>query len=158
MAAALGMIAGCQKPEMIQIAAPEDVVAPVLEAVEGPVEITPDNMVGSKVTFVWSAADYGVATQVNYALEAATAAAPETKVSITSGLTKTTVDVDYETLNGILFNDLKLGDGVAEDVLFTVSAKVGEYTPIYSNTITVSCKVTAAEKQYAKLTVAGSYD
>ena len=151
------MIAGCQKPEMIQIAAPEDVVAPVLEAVEGPVEITPDNMVGSKVTFVWSAADYGVATQVNYALEAATAAAPETKVSITSGLTKTTVDVDYETLNGILFNDLKLGDGVAEDVLFTVSAKVGEYTPIYSNTITVSCKVTAAEKQYAKLTVAGSY-
>ena len=157
MAAALGMIAGCQKPEMIQIAAPEDVVAPVLEAVEGPVEITPDNMVGSKVTFVWSAADYGVATQVNYALEAATAAAPETKVSITSGLTKTTVDVDYETLNGILFNDLKLGDGVAEDVLFTVSAKVGEYTPIYSNTITVSCKVTAAEKQYAKLTVAGSY-
>ena len=157
MAAALGMIAGCQKPEMIQIAAPEDVVAPVLEAVEGPVEITPDNMVGSKVTFVWSAADYGVATQVNYALEAATAAAPETKVSITSGLTKTTVDVDYETLNGILFNDLKLGDGVAEDVLFTVSAKVGEYAPIYSNTITVSCKVTAAEKQYAKLTVAGSY-
>ena len=151
------MIAGCQKPEMIQIAAPEDVVAPVLEAVEGPVEITPDNMVGSKVTFVWSAADYGVATQVNYALEAATAAAPETKVSITSGLTKTTVDVDYETLNGILFNDLKLGDGVAEDVLFTVSAKVGEYAPIYSNTITVSCKVTAAEKQYAKLTVAGSY-
>ena len=39
MAAAVGMIAGCQKPEIMQIAAPEDVVAPVLEAVEGPVEI-----------------------------------------------------------------------------------------------------------------------
>lgn len=30
LAAAVGMIAGCQKPEMIQISAPEDVVAPVL--------------------------------------------------------------------------------------------------------------------------------
>ena len=157
MAAALGMIAGCQKPEMIQIAAPEDVVAPVLEAVEGPIEITPSNMVDGKVTFTWSAADYGVATQVNYSLLAATAAAPETKVSITSGLTTTTAEVAYEALNAILFNDLKLNDGVAEDVVFTVSSKVGEYAPVYSNAITVSCKVTAAEKQYPKLTVAGSY-
>ena len=157
MAAAIGMIAGCQKPEMIQIAAPEDVVAPVLEAVEGPIEITPSNMVDGKVTFTWSAADYGVATQVNYSILAATAAAPEAKVSITSGLTTTEVEVAYETLNAILFNDLKLNDGVAEDVVFTVSAKIGEYTPIYSNAITVSCKVTAAEKQYPKLTVAGSY-
>ena len=130
MAAAVGMIAGCQKPEMIQIAAPEDVVAPVLEAVEGPIEITPSNMVDGKVTFTWSAADYGVATQVNYSLLAATAAAPETKVSITSGLTKTSAEITYETLNAILFNDLKLNDGVAEDVVFTVSAKIGEYTLI----------------------------
>ena len=157
MAAAVGMIAGCQKPEMIQIAAPEDVVAPVLEAVEGPIEITPSNMVDGKVTFTWSAADYGVATQVNYSLLAATAAAPEAKVSITSGLTTTEAEIAYETLNAILFNDLKLNDGVAEDVVFTVSAKLGEYTPVYSNAITVSCKVTAAEKQYPKLTVAGSY-
>jgi hypothetical protein len=90
MAAALGMIAGCQKPEMVQIAAPENVVAPVLEAVEGPIEITPSNMVDGKVVFTWSAADFGVATQVNYSLLAATAAAPATKVSITSGLTVTT--------------------------------------------------------------------
>ena len=84
MAAALGMIAGCQKPEMIQIAAPEDVVAPVLAAIEGPIEITPANMVGEKVTFTWSAADYGVATQVNYSLEAATAAALEAAVRLSA--------------------------------------------------------------------------
>ena len=166
MAAALGMIAGCQKPEMVQIAAPEDVVAPVLEAVEGPIEITPSNMVDGKVAFTWSLADYGVMTQVNYSLEAATAANPDTKVTITSGITanaaaleagKISSEVAYEALNAILFNDLKLNDGVAEDVLFTIAAKVGEYAPVYSNTITVSCKVTAAEKQYPKLTVAGSY-
>ena len=166
MAAALGMIAGCQKPDMVQIAAPEDVVAPVLEAVEGPIEITPSNMVDGKVAFTWSLADYGVMTQVNYSLEAATAADPDTKVTITSGITanaedleagKISTEIAYETLNAILFNDLKLNDGVAEDVLFTIASKVGEYAPVYSNSVAVSCKVTAAEKQYPKLTVAGSY-
>ena len=158
MAAAVAMLAGCYQPEMNMIAAPEDVVAPVLEAVEGPIEITPTNMVDGKVAFNWSAADFGVATQVNYSLLAATAAAPEATVSITSGLTNTTAEVDYETLNGILFNDLKLNDGIEEDVLFTVSAKVGEYAPVYSNSIAVACKVTAAEKQYPKLYVVGSYN
>ena len=157
MAAAVGMVAGCQKPEMIQIAAPEDIKAPVLEALAGPIEITPTNMGLEKVTFSWSAADYGVATQVNYSLEAARAAAPETVVTITSGLTVTSAEVTYDVLNQILFNDLKLTDGVAEDVVFKIGAKLGEYEKSYSNAITVSCKVTAAEKVYPKLTVAGSY-
>ena len=166
MAAALGMIAGCQMTDMVQIAAPEDVVAPVLEAVEGPIEITPSNMVDGKVAFTWSLADYGVMTQVNYSLEAATAANPDTKVTITSGITanaealeagKISTEIAYEALNAILFNDLKLNDGVAEEVLFTIASKVGEYAPVYSNSVAVSCKVTAAEKQYPKLTVAGSY-
>ena len=166
MAAALGMIAGCQMTDMVQIAAPEDVVAPVLEAVEGPIEITPSNMVDGKVAFTWSLADFGVMTQVNYSLEAATAADPDTKVTITSGITanaealeagKISTEIAYEALNAILFNDLKLTDGVAEEVLFTIASKVGEYAPVYSNSVAVSCKVTAAEKQYPKLTVAGSY-
>ncbi len=158
MAAAVGMIAGCQKPEMIQIAAPEDVKAPVLDAVAGPIEITPTNMGLEKVTFSWSAADYGVPTQINYSLEAARAAAPETVVTITSGLTTTTAEVTYDVLNQILFNDLKLADGVAEDVTFKIGAKLGEYEKVYSNAITVSCKVTAAEKVYPKLYVVGSYN
>lgn len=158
MAAAAAMVAGCYKPEMNQIAAPEDVVAPVLEAVEGPIEITPSNMVDGVVAFTWSAADYGVSTQINYSLEAATAAAPDAKVTITSGITTTSAEVDYETLNAILFNDLGLADGVAEDVNFSIGVKVGEYAKIYSNAVTVSCKVTAAEKQYPKLWVVGSYN
>ena len=158
LAAAAGMIAGCQKPEMIQIAAPEDVKAPVLEEIQGPIEITPSNMALEKVTFAWSAADYGVATQVNYSLEAATAAAPAKVVTITSGLTTTSAELTYDVLNQILFNDLELADGVAEDVVFKVGAKVGEYEKIYSNAVTVSCKVTAAEKVYPKLYVVGSYN
>lgn len=166
MAAAVGMIAACQKTEMVQIAAPENVVAPVLEAVEGAIEITPSNLGLESAAFTWSLADYGVKTQVSYSLEAAAAVNPDNKVVIVSGITadaaaleagSLTFEVAYEDLNGILFNDLKLNDGVAEDVLFMVASKVGEYAPVYSNAITVSCKVTAAEKQYPKLTVAGSY-
>ena len=167
MAAAVGMIAACQKTEMVQIAAPENVVAPVLEAVEGAIEITPSNLGLEKAAFTWSLADFGVKTQVNYSLEAATAANSDAKVVIVSGITadtealeagSITFEVEYEKLNAILFNDLKLNDGVAENVLFTIGAKVGEYAPVYSNAITVSCKVTAAEKQYPKLYVVGSYN
>ena len=164
MAAALGMLAGCYKPEMVQISAPEDVVAPVLEAVEGPIEITAANMANGEVAFAWTPAEYGVNTQVDYSLEVAAAAAPETKVTITSGITEPAVDtthitakVTYETLNAILYNDLGLADGVAEDVLFFVGAKVGEYAKIYSEGVKVSAQITAAEKEYPKLTVAGSY-
>ena len=133
MAAALGMFAGCYKPEMIQVSAPEDVVAPVLEAIQGPIDITAENMANGSVEFKWSLADYGVKTQVNYAIEVATAAAPTAVVTLTSGLTADTTalntnlmtaTVAYETLNQILFNDLKLGDGIAEDILFTVAAQV----------------------------------
>ena len=167
MAAAVGMIAACQKTEMVQIAAPENVVAPVLEAVEGAIEITPSNLGLEKAAFTWSLADFGVKTQVNYSLEAAAAANSDAKVVIVSGITadtealeagSITFEVEYEKLNAILFNDLKLNDGVAENVLFTIGAKVGEYAPVYSNAITVSCKVTAAEKQYPKLYVVGSYN
>ena len=166
MAAAVGMIAGCQKPEMVQIATPENVVAPVLEAVEGPVEITPTNLATDTLAFTWSLADYGVLTQVNYSIEAATAAKPDAKVTITSGVTadttalrlnSLTAKVSYEDLNAVLLFDLGLNDGVAENVLFTIGAKVGEYQKIYSNSVTVSCKVTAAEKTYPMIYMPGSY-
>ena len=157
MAAAFGMIAACQKAEIVQIAAPEDVVAPVLAEIEGPIEITAASMASDTVKFSWSAADFGVKTEVNYSIEVATAAAPETKVTVTSGLTTTAAAVPYEALNALLFNDLKLADGIAEDVVFNVVAQVGVYAPVYSNKVTVSAKVTAAEKEYPKLTVAGSY-
>ena len=166
MAAAVGMIAGCQKAEIVQISAPEDIVAPVLEAYDGAIEITPTNMANEKAVFAWSPADYGVNTQVDYSLEVATEAAPANKVVITSGLTDTTMvagtlnktTIEYEKLNQILFNDLKLADGIAENVLFFIAAKVGETAKVYSNSITVSAKVTAAEKVYPKLYVVGSYN
>ena len=155
LAAAVGMIAGCQKPEMIQISAPEDVVAPVLNAVAD-INITPANLGLESVTFEWSAADYGVNTQINYAIEVATAGSAD-KVVLTSGINDTKTVVSYEAVNAILLYDLGLVSGVSESVDFYVSAKVGEYPKIYSNVVTANATVTEAEKEYPKLTVAGSY-
>ena len=155
MAAAIGMIAGCQKPEMVQISAPEDVVAPVLSPVAD-INITAANLGLESVTFEWSAADFGAQTQVNYAIEVA-AAGQSDKIVVTSGVTETSAVVPYESLNAVLLYDLGLASGIAENVDFYVSAKVGEYAKVYSAPVTASATVTAAEKQYPKLTVAGSY-
>ena len=155
MAAAIGMIAGCQKPEMVQISAPEDVVAPVLSPVAD-INITAANLGLESVTFEWSAADFGAQTQVNYAIEVAPAGQSD-KVVVTSGVTETSAVVSYESLNAVLLYDLGLASGISENVDFYVSAKVGEYAKVYSAPVTASATVTAAEKQYPKLTVAGSY-
>ncbi len=156
LAAAAGMIASCQKPEMVQIAAPEDVVAPVLENVAD-INITAENLGLGSVTFKWSAADYGVKTQVNYAIEVAASGSAD-KLVVTSGINGTSADVPYETLNAILLYDLGLASGVSEKVDFYVSAKVGEYEKIYSAPVAASASVTAAEKVYPKLYVVGSYN
>ena len=139
----------------------EDVVAPVLEALDGPISITPTNMGLEKVTFSWTPADYGVATEVNYSIEAEAAG---TKVVIVSGINDTTTvsshinaTVTYDALNQILFNDLKLESGLEEEVAFSVSARVGNSAKVYSNAIKVLCTVTAAEKVYPKVWVIGDY-
>ena len=156
MAAALGMIAGCQKPEMVQMLPMEDVVAPVLAEV-APIEITAENLGLESASFSWTAADYGVQTQINYAIEVSSASHAD-KVVVTSGISDTTfVKVPYEALNAIFLYDLELASGVAEDVQFVVSAKVGESPKVYSNVVTVSASATEAEKVYPTLTVAGSY-
>ena len=156
MAAAIGMIAGCQKQEIVQISAPEDVVAPVLQGIAD-IDITPANLGLESVTFNWSAADFGAKTQIDYAIEVAKAGS-NAKSIVTSGVTSTSAVVPYETLNAILLYDLGLVSGVAENVEFYVSAKVGEYAKVYSNAITASATVTEAEKEYPKLYIVGSYN
>lgn len=156
MAAAVGMIAGCQKTEMVQISAPEDVVAPVLNSV-AEINITAATLATESVTFEWSAADFGAQTQVNYAIEVAKAGSAE-KMTVTTGVTSTSAVVPYETMNAILLYDLGLASGVTENVDFYVSAKVGEYAKVYSNAVTTAATVTEAEKEYPKLYVVGSYN
>ncbi len=159
LAAAVGMIAGCQKPEMVEIAAPENVVKPVLEAIDD-IQITKENLNEGSVTIKWSAADFGAATQINYALELAVAGS-DGKHVLTSGITDTETVVAYMNLNTFLLSDLGCTANVPADINLYISAKVGEYAKVYSEALAV--KVTPMEAVvpesdlYGKVWVIGDY-
>ncbi len=159
LAAAIGMFAACQKQEIVQISAPENVKAPALAAVET-IEISKDNLNTGSADFSWSKADFGAPTQVNYSLEIA-ASGSETKYTLTSGLTETTTSVTYQTLNTFLLTEMNLPANVLSEVQFYVGAKVGEYAKVYSAPLTVSVGTVEAiipeKDMYKYVYVIGDY-
>ena len=161
-AAAAGLLAACQTPEIVQIASPENVVPASLHELEvNEIAISATNQ-QETVSFSWEAADYGAPTQINYSLEAALDETSQ-KVTILSGLSTTETTITYEDLNRVLFNDLEVPEGQPTELKFYVGSvlyagsSVASYPKVYSEPITVTVTVTAAEKVYPKLTVAGSY-
>ena len=161
-AAAAGLLAACQTPEIVQIASPENVVPASLHELEvNEIAISATNQ-QETVSFSWEAADYGAPTQINYSLEAALDATSQ-KVTILSGLSTTEATVTYEDLNRVLFNDLQVPEGQPTELQFYVGSviyagsSVASYPKVYSEPISAVVTVTAAEKVYPKLTVAGSY-
>ena len=156
LAAAIGMIAGCQKAELVQMLPADQAVAPVLSDLPDTIKITPLNMAVDSVVFNWTSADFGVSTQVTYAIEVAEKGGA-TKAIVSSGITDTTAVLYYETINVALFEGLELLDAVATDVEFYVSAYTGESAKIYSAGVPVNATATAAERDYPKMTVVGDY-
>ena len=161
-AAAAGLLAACQTPEIVQIASPENVVPASLHELDvDEIAISATNQ-QETITFAWEAADYGAPTQINYSLEAAL---DETspKVTIVSGLAGTEATISYEDLNRTLFNDLQVPEGQPTELNFYVGSvlyagsSIASYPKVYSEPISLTVTVTAAEKVYPKLTVAGSY-
>lgn len=157
MAAAAGMLAACQEPEMVQMVSPEDVVAPVLHELDGPIVITPDNKDDSVAVFSWEPADFGVTTQIDYVLELSKVDG-SAKKTLASGVTKTEATVAYLDLNGIIYADFELEAGIPHELLLTVGASVGVTETFWSEPMTITASATAAEKVYPKLSVAGSYN
>lgn len=155
MAAAIGMFAGCQKPEMVQILAPGDILAPVLADLDDEIAITADNLGLNTLEVKWTKADYGVNTQINYAVEIAKAGSDD-KTVITSGITADNTKISYEALNSVLI-DMEFTPGELTDVEFYVSSQVGQYTKSYSNAVAVKISCTAAEKKYPFIYLIGSY-
>ena len=156
LAAAVGMIAGCQKAELVQMLPAEDIVAPVLADLPESIVITPKNMAIDTVEFVWTKADFGAPTQVTYALEVSEANGDK-KAVISSGITDTTAVLLYEAINVALYEGLELPDGVASAVNFYVSAYTGESAKVYSAPVAVTVTPTAAEKTYPMIYMPGSY-
>ena len=157
MAAAAGLLSACQEPEMVQMVSPEDVVAPVLHELDGPIVITPDNKDDSVAVFTWEPADFGVMTQIDYVLEISKADG-SAKKTLASGVTKTEATVAYLDLNGIVYADFELEAGIPHDLVLTVGASVGVTETFWSEPMTVTVTATAAAKVYPKLFVVGSYN
>ena len=157
LAAAAGLLSACQEPEMVQMVSPEDVVAPVLHELDGPIVITPDNKDDSVAVFTWEPADFGVMTQIDYVLEISKADG-SAKKTLASGVTKTEATVAYLDLNGIVYADFELEAGIPHDLVLTVGASVGVTETFWSEPMTVTVTATAAAKVYPKLFVVGSYN
>ena len=161
-AAAAGLFAACQTPEIVQIASPEDIVPAALHELEvDEIVITADNQ-KETISFTWEKADYGASTQIRYSLEAALDE-QSSKVTILSGLSATSAVITFEELNRILFNDLKIPAGQATPLKIYVGSvlyagsSISSYPKVYSQPVTLTATVTAAEKIYPMIYMPGSY-
>lgn len=165
LAAAAGLFSACQELEMVQTYAPEDVVAPVLRGIQlngepvSEIAVTSENM-GTVVTFTWDAADFGVSTQINYAIEATYGG---DTLAVMTGLTATSAEMTYEALNTPLAlaaedGGLGLTSGTPTEVNFLVSATIGNtFGTYYSEGIPVTMTVTQAERTYPMIYVIGEF-
>lgn len=94
----------------------------------------------SKVSFAYSKADFGIPTQINYAIEVQLGEGPKEVILTT---TQTSVDVTLAEINVPLYKKLGATVGEPLDVNFYVSAQMGESEKLYSQPKTV--KVTIIE-------------
>ncbi len=152
LAAVVGMTAACQKEEFVTFN-PDNVVAPVLHAVED-IVVTVDNK-SEAVTFTWDAADFGVKTQIYYSLDMAKG---EKVVNLFTGVSGTSMNVSFDNINNKAFNDLEIPSGEAGEVVFTLSAKLNVGASYAAAPVKAMVTPTAAEKEYAKMWVVGSYN
>lgn len=159
LAAATGLLTACQDLDEVKIYEPSKVVSPVLDILPAEIVITADNM-GTTQLFTWDAANFGINTQVNYAIEAKYNG--ET-IELFSGLTGTSFEPTYDDINTKLALSLKEGGlgvpiGEATDIEFFISATIGtNYQKYYSEPIPVKVTVTNAERSYPTVWVIGDY-
>lgn len=91
--------------------------------------IVTEEMLSTEITFTYSAADFGVDTQINYAIEAQVGDGAKVVIatSTTTEAKATLEDINYE-----LFTKLQLEAGVATDLNYYVSAQMGSSEKLYS--------------------------
>ena len=152
MAAVVGMTAACQKEEVVTFN-PENVVAPVLHAVED-IVVTAENKENGSVTFSWDAADFGVKTQIFYSLDMSKG---EKTVNLFSGISGDKASVSLDNINNKAFNDLEIPSDEATEVVFTLSAKLNVGASYAAAPVTGKVTPTAAEKVYPNVWVIGNY-
>lgn len=155
LAAAVGIFSACQKIDEVRTVAPEDVITPVLHALPSEIAITGENM-GQTQVFTWDAADFGVMTQINYSIEAASGDGEP--VVLFSDLSQTSTEQPLESINTKLIYDIGIEPDTPTAVRFYVSATIGtDFEKVYSAPVEVTMTVTKAERVYPTVWVIGDY-
>lgn len=160
VAAALGLFSACVKEDMTRILPFGEIVAPVLENLPDEITVTPENM-GDKVTFNWSAADYGVKTQVNYSIVAVVG---NDTIPLYTGInalssTQTLEALNQRSITPADAGGLGLAAGQTTPVTFLVGSMIGNGFPVkYSNGSTVKVTPVEAEREYPMIYVIGNFN
>ena len=137
--AAVAMFAACDKTEQGSGNGEWTETAPEFTSEIAEIVVTEETL-DNKVSFSFSKADFGIATQINYAIEVQLGEGPKEVVLTT---TKTTVEATLAEINVPLYKKLGATTGEPIDVNFYVSAQMGESEKLYSQAKTV--KVTVIE-------------
>ena len=137
--AAVAMFAACDKTEQGSGNGEWTETAPEFTSEIAEIVVTEETL-DNKVSFSFSKADFGIATQINYAIEVQLGEGPKEVVLTT---TKTTVEATLAEINVPLYKKLGATTGEPIDVNFYVSAQMGESAKLYSQAKTV--KVTVIE-------------
>ena len=157
LAAVAGMSVACQEELEHVVYNPEDVVAPVLNAVED-IEITVDELSTGSVNFSWEAADFGVATQIYYSLDMSAQVDGAAKtVNIFKNVSGTKGTASFEKINGHLLYDFNFAAGVQGEVSFTLYASLKVGQAYASNVVTAKAVAAVAERTYPTVWVIGDY-
>lgn len=157
LAAVAGLSSACQEELEHVVYNPEDVVAPVLNAVED-INITVDELSTGNVKFTWEAADFGVATQVYYTLDMSAEVNGDVKtVNVFKNASGTEGSASYEKINGHLLYDFEFAAGVSGEVSFTLYASLKVGQAYASNVVKANAVAAVAERTYPTVWVIGNY-
>ena len=120
----LFVLAACEKedaqPTIKTDATPATITS---SAAELNTVITPEKL-ADNFSIEWSASDYGVATELNYTVEASAECSNFSKSVVLGSTTGNKLSISFESLNSKLINDLGLPQHVASNVSVRVTSKI----------------------------------
>lgn len=146
-------VLSCHTKEMV-VFNPEDVVSPVFRTAPE-LLISSGNVDTGAAGYEWEKADFGVASQIIYSVEAQVGDGPVVEVS--SGLSGTKAEVSYQVLNERLVKDLGVMPGFPVEVNFYIAARLNDSGKWYSEAVPARVSTVRIDEERKNLYVVGSF-
>ena len=126
------MFASCETDlETVRISNPDDFVAPVLKGEYSDITVTAENAKTGSIEFKWSAADFGLPTEVLYSVYLSCG----DKSALLGQKKDTEATFSYEDINSVALSGLEIAPNATGSVTAYVTAKMAgtdNYEPIAS--------------------------